>query len=51
LAYFVTEGFLFILFSVNYVFAQMFPGQRGGIWIVWEENRIAKTGGVTFRCG
>jgi hypothetical protein len=41
----IIVGFLFILFSVIYVFAQMFPGQRGGIWVVWEENRIAKTEG------
>ncbi len=41
----IIVGFLFILFSVIYVFAQMFPGQSGGIWVVWEENRIAKTEG------
>jgi hypothetical protein len=28
------------LFALIYVFAQYFPGRRGGIWIVWEQNRI-----------
>ena len=41
----ISVGVLFILFSMIYVFAQMFPGQRGGIWVVWEENRIARTEG------
>jgi hypothetical protein len=41
----IIVGVLFILFSMIYVFAQMVPGQGGGIWVVWEENRIAKTEG------
>src|SRR5229473_776629 len=34
-----------ILFSVIYIFAQLFPGQDAGIWVVWEEHRINKTEG------
>ncbi len=41
----IIVAFLSILFSVIYAFAQIFPGQRGGIWVVWEENRIDKTEG------
>jgi len=36
---------LALLFSVTYVFAQILPGQHGGIWAVWEEHRIDKTEG------
>ncbi len=38
-------AFLSILFAVIYVFAQIFPGEHGGTWVVWEEHRIDKTEG------
>ncbi len=36
---------LAVLFSVFYIFAQIFPGRRSGIWVVWEEHRTDKTEG------
>jgi Pentapeptide repeats (8 copies) len=43
---------LTVLFAVIYVIAQYFPGRRGGIWAVWEKDRIDKAeGGDTLRIG
>jgi hypothetical protein len=33
------------VFSGLYIFAQWFPGERGGIWAVWDEHRIDKAEG------
>jgi hypothetical protein len=40
---------LTVLFFVIYVIAQRRPRPRGGIWLVWEENRIDKTEGSSAR--
>lgn len=34
-----------VIFSVVYVFAQVKPGQNGGIWAIWEEHRIKQSEG------
>ena len=31
---------LAVLLSIVYIFAQVSPGSRGGIWAVWDEHRI-----------
>jgi Pentapeptide repeats (8 copies) len=37
---------LVMLFSVAYVLAQVVPSGRGGIWVVWDKDRIDKTEGT-----
>jgi uncharacterized protein YjbI with pentapeptide repeats len=39
-------GFCFLAFAVIYVFAQMIPSHRSGIWAVWDKDRIHKTDGL-----
>jgi len=36
----------FLLFALIYVVAQQVPGSRGGIWAVWDENRIHQSDGL-----
>lgn len=38
---------LFFLFALLYVVAQQFPGERGGIWAVWDDHRILRADGST----
>jgi hypothetical protein len=40
----IAGGFAFIC-TLIYILAQYFPGQKGGIWVVWDEHRIDKTEG------
>jgi len=40
-----TALFLAMLFSIVYIFAQINPDPGGGIWVVWDEDRIKRDQG------
>jgi hypothetical protein len=42
---FLIVAALVVIFSVVYIFAQIRPGQNGGIWAVWDEHRIKHSEG------